>query len=211
MRKGGLRPVNILLCGGFLGAGKTTLINKLLRGMTARGLTVAVVENEAGQEGIDTALVEAGGIRVTPLFGGCVCCQISGEMLTAVQRIEDELAPDWVVVEMSGLALMDGIRDTFRRYGRPSLVLHTLAVADMARWPKLLRAMEPVIRRQLAGAGVVAVNKVDLAPPGAGELAQVAELAPGAVLVPLSAAGAEPVQVWDQIHTALLRGEEAQA
>ena len=203
--------MNILLCGGFLGAGKTTLINKLLRGMTARGLTVAVVENEAGQEGIDTALVEAGGIRVTPLFGGCVCCQISGEMLTAVQRIEDELAPDWVVVEMSGLALMDGIRDTFRRYGRPSLVLHTLAVADMARWPKLLRAMEPVIRRQLAGAGVVAVNKVDLAPPGAGELAQVAELAPGAVLVPLSAAGAEPVQVWDQIHTALLRGEEAQA
>ena len=203
--------MNILLCGCFLGAGKTTLINKLLRGMTARGLTVAVVENEAGQEGIDTALVEAGGIRVTPLFGGCVCCQISGEMLTAVQRIEDELAPDWVVVEMSGLALMDGIRDTFRRYGRPSLVLHTLAVADMARWPKLLRAMEPVIRRQLAGAGVVAVNKVDLAPPGAGELAQVAELAPGAVLVPLSAAGAEPVQVWDQIHTALLRGEEAQA
>lgn len=203
--------MNILLCGGFLGAGKTTLINKLLRGMTARGLTVAVVENEAGQEGIDTALVEAGGIRVTPLFGGCVCCQISGELLTAVQRIEDELAPDWVVVEMSGLALMDGIRDTFRRYGRPSLVLHTLAVADMARWPKLLRAMEPVIRRQLAGAGVVAVNKVDLAPPGAGELAQVAELAPGAVLVPLSAAGAEPVQVWDQIHTALLRGEEAQA
>lgn len=201
--------MDILLCGGFLGSGKTTLINKLLRGMTAQGLTVAVVENEAGQEGVDAALVAAGGIRVTPLFGGCVCCQISGELLSAVQRIEEALSPDWVVVEMSGLALMDGIRDTFRRYGRPGLALHTLSVADMARWPKLLRAMEPVVRRQLAGADVVAVNKVDLVSADPAALDQMAALAPGAVLVPMSAAGAEPERVWADLRAALSRREGA--
>ena len=199
--------MELLICGGFLGAGKTTLINRLLRGMTARGLTAAVVENEAGREGIDSALVGEGAVRVTPLFGGCVCCQISGALLEAVQTIEDEVRPDWVVVEMTGLALMDGIRDTFRRYGRPGLVLHTLTVVDLARWDKLLRGLEPVIRRQLAGADVVAVNKADLAPLTPGREEAIRARAPGAVLVPLSAAALEPAAAWDLIHGALARGK----
>ena len=204
-------PVNILLCGGFLGSGKTTLINRLLRGMTACGLTAAVVENEAGQEGIDSALVGDGSIKVTPLFGGCVCCQISGALLEAVQTIEDEIRPDWVVVEMTGLALMDGIRDTFRQYGRPSLALHTLTVVDMARWAKLIRGMEPVIRRQITGADVVAVNKTDLCPVTPEALAQIEGYAPGAAVVSLSAAGLDPAGAWTLIRDALEQRKEGQA
>ena len=203
--------MEILLCGGFLGSGKTTLINRLLHGMTDRGLTAAVVENEAGQEGIDSALVGGGALRVTPLFGGCVCCQISGALLEAIHQIEDELAPDWAVVEMTGLALMDGIRDTFRQYGRPGLKLHTLSVVDMARWPKLVRGMEPVVRRQLAGADVVAVNKVDLCPATPEALTQIAAFAPGAAVVQMSAAGLEPAAAWDLISGARSAREEGTA
>ena len=125
--------MELLLCGGFLGSGKTTLINKLLHGITEQGLTVALIENEACQEGIDAALTGQEGIKVVPLFGGCVCCQLSGSLLETVQKLEAELSPDWVVVELTGLAMMDNIREVFRMYAPKDLTarLHTLAVADM--------------------------------------------------------------------------------
>ncbi len=202
--------MEILLCGGFLGSGKTSLINKLLHGMTDAGLTAAVIENEAGKEGIDAALLSETGIQVTPLFGGCVCCQISGDLLLAARRIEAELAPDWLVVELTGLALMDGIRDTFRSYGHSGLGLRTLSVVDAARWTKLRRAAEPVVRRQLEGADVVVVNKADLAPPDRTMYAELSAYAPEAVLLTASAATQQPAELWSQIQLAFAQQEERQ-
>lgn len=196
--------MQILLFGGFLGSGKTTVINRLLRGMTAEGHTAAVVENELGDVGIDDALVSQTGVQVTPLFGGCVCCQITGDLLTAVEKIEEQVNPDFLVVEMTGLAMMDSIRDVFVRYGRPGMVLHTISVVDMARWPKLLRAMEPLVRRQLAGAELVLVNKVDAASAGEEELAQISALAGGAPCRILSARTEEDAAVWHLIQEELL-------
>lgn len=64
-----------------------------------------------------------------------MCCQLSGSLLETVQKLEAELSPDWVVVELTGLAMMDNIREFFRMYAPKNLTarLHTLAVADMAR------------------------------------------------------------------------------
>lgn len=202
--------MELLLCGGFLGSGKTTLINKLLHGITEQGLTVALIENEACQEGIDAALTGQEGIKVIPLFGGCVCCQLSGSLLETVQKLEAELSPDWVVVELTGLAMMDNIREVFRMYAPKDLTvrLHTLAVADMARWDKLVLRMETVIRRQLAGADTVVINKVDLQPPSPQTLAQIESLSPGAVILSMSAASLSPAEIWTQVSKTFVSGKE---
>lgn len=195
--------MEIILFGGFLGSGKTTVINRLLRGMVADGLTAAVVENEIGQVGIDDALVSPGGIQVTPLFGGCVCCQISGDLLSAVHQIQDQVNPDWLVVEMTGLALMDGIRGVFARYGRAGLCLHTVSVVDMARWSRLIRAMEPMVTRQLQGADLVLVNKTDVTPATPEALDRIASLTGGRPCLSVSATALEDKAFWQLIKEAL--------
>ena len=187
--------MEVLLFGGFLGSGKTTVINALLHDLTALGKTAAIVENEIGAVGIDDVLVAQTGLKVTPLFGGCVCCQLTADLLTAVHTIEDQVHPDVLVVEMTGLAMMDGIRDTFARYGRDTLRLHTIAVVDMARWTKLIRAMEPVVRRQLAGADLVLVNKTDVVPADLEALERMSQLAGGSPCRTLSARDMAPGSV----------------
>lgn len=196
--------MEVILIGGFLGSGKTTVVNRMLRGLTARGGTAAVVENELGTVGVDDALVARTGVQVTPLFGGCVCCQIAGDLLAAVGQIQAQVDPDYLVVEMTGLALMDGIRDVFARYGGGGLSLHTVSVVDMARWPKLIRAMGPVVRRQLAGADLVLVNKTDVAPAAPEALEEISTLAGGAPVRSISAANLEDEALWDLIKEALL-------
>ena len=101
--------MKMLLLGGFLGSGKTAVLNRVIRAVSQMGGTSAVIENEIGQIGVDDALVRETGIRVTPLFGGCVCCEISGDLVRAVGQIADEVNPDWLVVEMTGLALLTDV------------------------------------------------------------------------------------------------------
>ena len=180
--------MEIALIGGFLGAGKTTVLNQLLRGMDAERLRVAVIENEIGTTGIDDKTLQGAGVHITPLFGGCICCQISGAFLEAVREIQDTIGPDWLLVELTGLALMDEMRASFREYGDAQVPLHTLAVADAARWDVLRRACEQVIRFQLADADVVLLNKTDLRGPDDGLLAEIQSFCrPGAPIIPISA------------------------
>lgn len=192
--------MEILLIGGFLGGGKTTVLNRLLREMDAAGLKAAVIENEIGTTGIDDKTLSGSGVQITPLFGGCVCCQISGTFLAAVKEIEETVRPDWILVELTGLALMDDMRAAFRDYDGKPPVVHTLAVADAARWPVLLRACEPVIRCQLGDADVVLLNKTDVAPPTEELLAEVRSYCGGAPVLSISAPGEQGL--WPRITAA---------
>ena len=69
---------------------------------------MAIIENEIGEAGVDDKLLSDGGFQVRPLFGGCVCCQITGDLVTAVEEIRKDLDPDWLIVEMTGLAVPAG-------------------------------------------------------------------------------------------------------
>ena len=101
--------MKVLILGGFLGSGKTSLLLQLAYYITGNALNdkkyqVVILENEVGEEGIDDKLLRGNGYQVENLFSGCACCTLSGELLSTVSKIEKELQPDWLILETTGLA-----------------------------------------------------------------------------------------------------------
>lgn len=183
--------MKLLIFSGFLGSGKTTIIQKVIRSLTARGETVAIIENEIGKVGIDQELLIDTGIKITPLFGGCVCCQISGDLLLATQKIQTEINPDWIVVELTGMATLTKIIDLFARYGDSAWPILTVAIADASRWEVLYKIAAPLLEQQLQGARAVIVNKIDVKTPTPQLLEQMAKLSSGAAIMPIIATDAD--------------------
>ena len=112
MRGAGYRPAVVesrsgiptLVVSGFLGSGKTTLVRRLLDEARECGERLAVVSNEFGALGLDRALL-GGGARAVELPGGCVCCELTNELVDTLEALRRDLAPDRIVIETSGVAL----------------------------------------------------------------------------------------------------------
>ena len=156
--------MKILIFGGFLGSGKTTIIRKVLEGIVSIGQTAAVIENEIGEIGIDDQVLADADVSVTPLFGGCACCQISGSLIRAIDRIDFELNPDWLVIELSGLAMVGDLKKLFRRSGVRSII-RILSVVDCTRFMKLLPSCPELLEDQISGCDVILLSKTDRTEP----------------------------------------------
>ena len=101
---------NIDIFSGFLGAGKTTLIKKLIKESFA-GQKVVLIENEFGEIGIDGGFLKESGIQINELNAGCICCSLVGDFRTALQQVVEQYHPDRIVIEPSGVGkLSDVIR-----------------------------------------------------------------------------------------------------
>lgn len=158
--------MRILLFGGFLGSGKTTTILQVARQITeARQETVAIIENEIGDAGVDDKLFQDSGVQVRPLFGGCVCCQITSDLVTAVNEIHQTLHPDWLVVEMTGLAIPGNIVKLINQYCSEFATFKTVTIVDGGRWTELKEVLEPLVVAQVQKSDLVIVNKADIAGP----------------------------------------------
>src|SRR5919108_5791613 len=99
------KRIPVLVISGFLGSGKTTLVSYLLKEAQAKGMRIAIVSNEFGALGIDQALLAQGGAAYVELEGGCVCCQLSDELVNTLQMLWERVGPDGIIVETSGVAL----------------------------------------------------------------------------------------------------------
>ena len=94
--------VKVNIISGFLGAGKTTLIKKLLGGSIAKE-KVILLENEYGEIGIDGGFMKDSGITVTELNSGCICCTLAGDFQKAIDELIDTYHPDRILVEPTGV------------------------------------------------------------------------------------------------------------
>ena len=153
-------PVTII--GGYLGAGKTTLVNHLLR--TANGRKLAILVNEFGALPIDEDLIEAQGDDLISIAGGCICCSFGSDLSAALMDMAElPVRPDQVVIECSGVAIPSAIAaavsllDGFTPDGTVVMV-DAETIQDAARDEYI----GDTITRQLADADLVVVNKTDL-------------------------------------------------
>ena len=200
--------MNICILGGFLGSGKTTLLMQLARYITEntpgeKDCKVAIIENEIGRVSIDDRLLGSRGLEVQTLFSGCVCCTLAVSLIDALKELRERMDPEWVIVETTGAAIPVSIRNNLEAWLGESAGI--CVVADAQRWPRLMLAMEPLIRSQLDGADAVLVNKTDLAPEEqiAAMEADLAEICPDALRVRVSGAGEVDGGIWNRVMEAL--------
>ena len=99
---------NIDIFSGFLGAGKTTLIKKLIKESFA-GQKVVLIENEFGEIGIDGGFLKESGIQINELNAGCICCSLVGDFRTALQQVVEQYHPDRIVIEPSGVGKLSDV------------------------------------------------------------------------------------------------------
>lgn len=101
---------------GFLGAGKTTLIKKLIKEAYA-GEKVVLIENEFGEIGIDGGFLQDAGINITEMNSGCICCSLVGDFAAALKKVSQEYEPERIVIEPSGVGKLSDVSKLLRTQG----------------------------------------------------------------------------------------------
>ncbi|WP_407116948.1 CobW family GTP-binding protein [Bradyrhizobium sp. LMG 9283] len=160
-------PIPILLVTGFLGAGKTTVVNHLLA--HAEGRRIAAVVNDFGAINIDAELIAGAGDGVVSLANGCICCSLEGDLLRTLSTLlRRDPKPDYIVIETSGVAdPADIVRNLMDPVILREAPLETvLCVMDATALETALD--DALLRSQLRVADIVALSKLDLADAGAG-------------------------------------------
>lgn len=154
-------PVPILLVAGFLGAGKTTVVNHLLA--NAEGKRIAAVVNDFGAINIDAELIAGASDGVVSLSNGCICCTLEGDLIrTLATLLRRDPRPEFIVIETSGIAdPADIVRNLMDPVIWKEAPLETvLCVVDATQPVAALN--DALLRSQLRAADVVALSKVDL-------------------------------------------------
>ena len=101
-----MSKINVI--SGFLGAGKTTLIKKLLS-EAYQNEQVVLIENEFGEIGIDGGFLKEAGIQITEMNSGCICCSLTGDFKIALKKVEEEYHPDRILIEPSGVGKLSDV------------------------------------------------------------------------------------------------------
>ena len=179
-------PVTVI--GGYLGAGKTTLVNQLLR--RADGQKLAILVNEFGDLAIDEDLIETSDDEMISIAGGCICCSFGSDLTAAlIQLSELNPRPDHVVIEASGVAMPGAIGGSIMILDGFALA-GIVVLADGLHLAKLARDeyLGDTILRQLSDADVIVLTKTDLMNSSDQETlsAWIADQNPTAQLVPAS-------------------------
>lgn len=173
-----------------MGSGKTSFIRQFAKYLVQHDRRqVVIIENEVGEVGIDDKFLSMEGFFVRELFGGCICCQLTGELTLAVNRIEEEFHPGWMIIETTGIAKPGAILDTLNKYGKGIEGICTISMVDATRWQELYEMMPELITAQIVPAEMVMINKIDeVDPEGLAQvMADVEQITPHAVALKICA------------------------
>ena len=143
---------------GFLGAGKTTLIKKLLKEAYV-GEKLVLIENEFGEIGIDGGFMQDAGIEVTEMNSGCICCSLVGDFGKALQKVLDEYHPDRILIEPSGVGkLSDIIRAVQNLDAKDVLLNGFTTVADVKKCKMYMKNFGEFFNDQIENAGCIVLS-----------------------------------------------------
>ena len=120
----------VTIISGFLGAGKTTLIQQLLK-EAWQGEQVVLIENEFGEIGIDGGFLKEAGVEITEMNSGCICCSLSGDFKTALQKVVDDYHPDRIVIEPSGVGKLSDVQKAVAAVNDELQLVSSCTVVDV--------------------------------------------------------------------------------
>ena len=147
---------------GFLGAGKTTLIKKLLSEVFA-GTKVVLIENEFGEIGIDGGFLKESGIEIREMNAGCICCSLVGDFGTSLKEVMETYAPERILIEPSGVGkLSDVMRAINDASEHTQMHLNSaVAVVDASKCKVYLKNFGEFFDNQIAYAGTIILSRTD--------------------------------------------------
>jgi G3E family GTPase len=185
----------IYIVSGFLGAGKTTLIQKLLR-ESWRQDQVALLENDFGEVSVDAALLRSSGVSLRELNAGCICCTLAGDFVRAVRELIDRYQPDKLIIEPSGVAKLSDIVAACLDPGvqARSVLKARLTVVDVKRCRMYRENFGHFFEDQIQHADVILLSRTDLFPDRVAAAWDMAR--------ELNATAPVFTQAWDQISAA---------
>ena len=146
---------------GFLGAGKTTLIKKLIKEAYA-GEKLVLIENEFGEIGIDGGFMQDAGISVTEMNSGCICCSLVGDFAEALGKVLDQYAPDRVIIEPSGVGKLSDVIRAVSGLKREDAILNSFTtVVDATKCRMYMKNFGEFFNNQVEHAGTIIFSHTD--------------------------------------------------
>jgi G3E family GTPase len=149
---------------GFLGAGKTTLIKKLIQ-EAYTGERLVLIENEFGEIGIDGGFMEDAGIEVTEMNSGCICCSLVGDFGQALQKVLEQYHPDRILIEPSGVGKLSDVIQAVESLHSQKLKLNAfVTVADASKCRLYMKNFGEFYNNQIAHAGAIVLSRTEHMP-----------------------------------------------
>ena len=150
---------------GFLGAGKTTLIKKLIA-EAFNGEKLVLIENEFGEIGIDGGFLKDSGIQVTEMNSGCICCSLVGDFGTALEEVVSTYSPDRIIIEPSGVGkLSDVVKAVMDVKDKADIELNsTTAVVDGMKTKMYMKNFGEFFNNQVESAGTIVISRTQKLP-----------------------------------------------
>ncbi len=152
----------IFVISGFLGAGKTTLIQKLLK-ESFQNEKIVLIENDFGDISVDAALLKSSGIEVREMNSGCICCSLSGDFIKALKEVLTRFQPDKVIIEPSGVGKLS---DIIKACSDPRIlplakIKAKITIADVKRCNMYLENFGEFFEDQIKNADTVLLSRTD--------------------------------------------------
>ncbi len=149
---------------GFLGAGKTTLIKKMIQEAYC-GEQLVLIENEFGEIGIDGGFLQDAGINITEMNSGCICCSLVGDFGKALTQVIEQYHPDRIVIEPSGVGKLSDVVAAVEKVTDAEVILgNTVAVVDAGKVKVYMKNFGEFYNNQVETAGTIILSRTDAIP-----------------------------------------------